>query len=128
MQARRLCAAAAGSFLLGAGLAGAEPADGERLFPPQSAVVLLTGVPGDVESEESYREQLQGWLELATGSGQAARVFVLCDEPQGTTNPKSEIRNQKSPVTSHQLPSSRGTGAAFWGWGRGWQGGLMRWW
>ncbi|MGD0259616.1 MAG: DUF3857 domain-containing protein [Verrucomicrobiota bacterium] len=130
MQARRLCAAAAGSFLLGAGLAGAEPADGERLFPPQSAVVLLTGVPGDVESEESYREQLQGWLELATGSGQAARVFVLCDEPQGTTNPKSEIRNPKSEVTSHQSPVTvlKGDRSSFLGLGErlaGWTNALV---
>ena len=80
-QARRTCAAAVWSLLLGAGLAGAEPADGQGLFPPQSTVVLLVGVPGDVESEGNYRDQLQSWLELATGSGQAARVFVLCDDP-----------------------------------------------
>ena len=83
-QARRTCAAALWSFLLGLGLAGAEPAQRLGLFPPQATVVLLAGVPGDVESEENYRDQLQGWLELVAGSGQAARVFVLCDEPQGS--------------------------------------------
>src|ERR1035437_6748811 len=88
-QARRKCAAVVWSLLLGAGLAAAEPAVGHGLFPPQSAVVLLAGVPGDVESEENYRDQLQGWLELASGSGQAARIFVLCDDPQAVTLPGS---------------------------------------
>jgi hypothetical protein len=60
-------------------------------------VVLLVGLPGDVESEESYREQLQGWLEVVAGGGQAARVFVLCDDP---TNQVAVISNQ-SPVTLH---------------------------
>ena len=88
-QARRTCAAALGSFLLGFGLAGAEPSLGTGLFPPQSSVVLLVGVPGDVESEGNYRDQLQDWLDLATGSGQAAKVYVLCDDPQVVTLPAS---------------------------------------
>ena len=32
---------------------------------------------------------MQGWLELATGGGQAARIFVLCDDPQAVTLPAS---------------------------------------
>src|ERR1039457_1962263 len=100
-QARRTCAAAVWSLLLGAGLAGAEPAVGQGLFPPQSAVVLLVGGPGDVESEENYRDQLQSWLELAKGSGQVAKVFVLCDEPQAVTLPRSPgASNQLSVVSS----------------------------
>src|ERR1035441_4934561 len=86
-RARRLCAAVVWSLLLGAGLAGANLADGQGLFPPQSTVVLVAGVPGDVESEENYRDQMQSWLELATGSGQAAGIFVLCDDPQAVTVP-----------------------------------------
>ena len=108
-QAQRIGAAAIWSFLLGAGLAVAEPADRQGLFPPQSTVVLVAGVPGDVESEENYRDQLQAWLELAMGSGQAARVFVLCDDPQAVTLPGSTggnsevgdaggIANRQSPI------------------------------
>ncbi len=74
---------------MAAGLAGADPAVGPGLFPPRSTVVLVAGVPGDVESEENYRDQMQSWLELATGSGQAAKVFVLCDDPQAVKLPAS---------------------------------------
>jgi len=49
----------------------------------------MAGVPGDVESEGNYRDQMQSWLELATGSGKAARIFVLCDDPQAVTSPAS---------------------------------------
>ena len=69
-------------------------------------MVLLAGVPGDVESEENYRDQLQGWLDLATGSGQAARVFVLCDDPQAVTlpgNPREERPKEGEAVSSNQL-------------------------
>jgi hypothetical protein len=86
-QARRTCAAVLGSLLLGFGLAGADPSLAPGLFPPQSTVVLLVGVPGDVESEGNYRDQLQGWIDLATGGGQVAKFFVLCDDPQAVTLP-----------------------------------------
>ena len=97
-RARRICATAAWSLLLAAGWAGAEPAGGRGLFPPQSTVVLVAGVPGDVESEVNYRDQLQSWLDLATGSGQAARVFVLCDDPPAVVlpgNPEGKIGAQE---------------------------------
>jgi hypothetical protein len=68
-------------------LAGAYPSLAQGLIPPQSTVVVLAGVPGDVESEGNYRDQLQGWLDLAAGGGQAAKVFVLCDDPQAVTLP-----------------------------------------
>ncbi|HEY5480798.1 MAG TPA: DUF3857 domain-containing protein [Verrucomicrobiae bacterium] len=118
-QARRVCAAAIGSLLLGAGLAGAESADRQGLFPVQSTVVLVAGVPGDVESEENYRDQMQGWLALVTGSGQAARIFVLCDDPQAVTLPESSDGKSapkegevftnhppadQSPISNRQLP------------------------
>jgi len=81
-QARRRCAAALWSFLLGLALAGAERAWPLGLFPAQSAVVLVVGVAGDVESEGNYRDQLQSWVDLVAGGGQASKVFVLCDDPQ----------------------------------------------
>ena len=106
--AQRIGAAAIWSFLLGAGLAEAAPADRPGFFPPQSTVVLLVGVPGDVESEESYRDQLQGWLELATGGGQAAKIFVLCDDPQAVTLPGSPDwkSGPKEPEASGNRPST----------------------
>ena len=93
-QARRTCAAALWSFLLSLALAGAEPGLRPGLFPPQATVVLLVGVPGDVESEESYRDQLQGWLDLAANSGQANRIFVLCDDPQAVRVPAKAEEGQ----------------------------------
>jgi hypothetical protein len=55
----------------------------QPLFPPQCNVVLLSGLPGDVESENAYREQMGAWLELVHGAGPALEVFVLCDNPDG---------------------------------------------
>ncbi len=92
-RARRTCAAALWSFLLGLALAGADPAHWPGFFPRWSSVVLLVGVPGDVESEENYREQLQGWIDVVAGGGQAATVFVLCDDPQSVTLPASPEEN-----------------------------------
>ena len=109
-QARRTCAAALWSFLLGLALAAAEPAQRLGLFPAQSAVILLVGVPGDLESEENYRDQLQGWLDLLAGGGEAARVFVLCDNPQAVTLPGSPVRTRSTAsLTSNStttLPST----------------------
>jgi hypothetical protein len=101
-QARRTCAAVLGSFFLGVTLAGAEVTQWQGLFPPQSTVVLLVGVPGDVESEGNYRDQLQSWLDLAIGSGQAAKVFVLCDDSQAVTLPGNSGASNQSSVVSNQ--------------------------
>src|ERR1017187_3302019 len=119
-QAQRIGAAAVWSFLLGAGLAGAEPADRQGLFPPQSTVVLLAGVPGDVESEENYRDQLQSWLELAKGSGQVARIFVLCDEPRAVALPGNPGASNQLSVISNQSPVVilKGERASFLGLGK----------
>ena len=79
--------------------------------------MLLVGLPGDVESEGNYRDQLQGWLDLAAAGGQAARIFVLCDDPQSVTLPgTSDARsrpdqaasstNPPAPVTSHPAHTS----------------------
>src|SRR5262245_18217529 len=56
---------------------------GDAIFPPHSPVVLLAGLPGDVESENSYAEQLRMWLELAQASGQVQNLIVLSDNPEG---------------------------------------------
>jgi hypothetical protein len=49
-------------------------------LPPQSTVLLLCGLPGDLESETSYRQQLQGWLDLLAGLAvPPGQVFVFWD-------------------------------------------------
>ena len=51
------------------------------LFPAHSILVLLAGLPGDVESEKSYRDQLQSWLELLDNTPVAPeKVFILWDD------------------------------------------------
>src|SRR5688572_23959401 len=69
-------------------VSAAEPPLPERWLPPQSTVVLLAGLTGDVESEHSYRDQLQGWLDLL-GSivPPPERVFVLWENPWTVTPP-----------------------------------------
>src|SRR6266496_1928102 len=51
----------------------------EPLFAPHSTVVLLAGLAGDVESETTYREQMQSWLDLVERSSQVENVCILCD-------------------------------------------------
>ncbi len=68
------------------GVAGTSPA--RTLFPPQSTVVLLLGVPGDLESENKYREQLEAWLEWVASSGQVQKLYVLCDRPESVSSPE----------------------------------------
>ncbi len=91
----------------------AETSERQPLFPAQSAVVLLAGLPGDVESESTYRDQLQSWLEIVGGSGQAAKIFVLCDNPESmiwaadredehSQSPAEQSPDHPPPVTRHQ--------------------------
>ncbi len=85
--ARRTRATAFGSLLLAAVALAAGPLDPQPLIPEQSAVVLMTGLPGDMESENTYREQLQTWLDILAAEGKAARILVLCDDPELVTLP-----------------------------------------
>src|SRR5207249_1185797 len=41
-----------------------------------------------LESENTYREQLQAWLDLLKKSGSARQLFVLCDEPNSAQLPQ----------------------------------------
>src|SRR2546430_7284582 len=72
----------------------AEISDSSAFLPPQATVVLLAGLPGDVESENTYRDQLQTWLEIVQGRRQAQSIIVLCDEPASLV--------LRSPITNHQ--------------------------
>src|SRR6266566_946632 len=91
----------------------AQPSGVSPFLPPQSTVVLLVGMPGDIESENTYRDQLQTWLDIVTGSGTRHRVFVLCDNPESFSLPENRegsggvspaITNSQSPITSDQPP------------------------
>jgi hypothetical protein len=77
------------SFILGLACAVAAPLSAAPLIPAQSTVVLLAGLPGDSESENTYREQVQSWLDLIEAGGQAQKIFVLCDSPAAVTLPAS---------------------------------------
>ena len=50
-------------------------------------MVLLTGLPGDIESENTFREQLKDWLEILSGGGKASKLYLLCDDPSSVTLP-----------------------------------------
>jgi hypothetical protein len=59
------------------------------LLGPHTTVVLLAGLPGDVESESNYRDQLEAWLDLAQATGPARDIFVLCDFQESLNLPAS---------------------------------------
>src|SRR5438477_2236282 len=70
----------------------AEQVPGGPFLPPQATVVLIAGLPGDVESETVYREQLQAWMEIAVDHS-AQRIIILCDAPESIQPPgKTETK------------------------------------
>jgi hypothetical protein len=56
-------------------------AKGQPLFTSGTTVVLASGLPGDVESDNDYRAQMKDWLGIVRQSGSVKRLFILCDEP-----------------------------------------------
>lgn len=82
---RRGLAAAIRSLLLGvAVLLSARPVRAEgQPFTAGASVVVVTGLPGDVESETLYRDQTKRLLEiLAEPGSRPARVHLLVDDPR----------------------------------------------
>ena len=75
-------------------LAGSGPA-GQGLLAG-ATVVLYSGLPGDVESERAYEDQLQRLLRAAARPGaRPARLFVLADSPERVRLPEgltAEVR------------------------------------
>src|SRR5204862_248453 len=62
----------------------------ESLIASNSTVVLLAGIPGDLESETTFHDQIQSWLEILQSSGCAQQILLLCDnadsfQPKGQT-------------------------------------------
>lgn len=68
-------------FLLAAALMGEEALGASLFLPPHSTVVLLASIPGDVESERNYREQLQAWLDVLENAS-PEKVFVFWENPE----------------------------------------------
>ena len=87
-RAQRACAAVGWSSLLGLSLVlfPALRASGS-CFSPGANVVLLAGLPGDLESENLYRNQVQSWLDLLCNQGQASGLWVLCDDTNSVSAP-----------------------------------------
>lgn len=82
-----------GSLLLGvsSGFPQENQASGaDLLFPQRCQLVLLSGLSGDIESENSYRQQIEGWLGLALQNSAVAKVWVLCDNPEGIRLPEGK--------------------------------------
>ena len=48
---------------------------------PESTVVLVSGLPGDLESESSYKEQLHAWLQILE-TVRPKQIIALADEPE----------------------------------------------
>jgi hypothetical protein len=92
-------------MVLGIALLAAELPSGGGLFPRQSTVVLLAGLPGDVESENNYRDQLQSWLDLIAGGRNPAQLFVLCDNPDAVKLPPALTRTS-APTFPGTAPST----------------------
>ena len=100
------------AFLLTSTLVRAGALEQKSFLPLHATIVLLSGLAGDLESENAYRDQLQAWLDLAA-TRQPQQVLVLCENPEMFTVPaKSDEPHQpESRITHHAsritLPATR---------------------
>jgi hypothetical protein len=67
----------------------AQPLRAGPFFTPKSTLIILSGVPGDLESESSYRDQLRSCLEIAQANTNISRVVILSDNPESVGLPVS---------------------------------------
>src|SRR5437660_12632556 len=58
----------------------------QQFLRPDATYVLLTGIPGDLESESTYRDQMQTWLEILEAI-RPKQVIVLADNPDTLSLP-----------------------------------------
>src|SRR5215467_10876937 len=80
-----------GLLFLSISLVRAATSDTGPFLPIHSTIILMAGLPGDLESENAYRDQLQAWLDIA-GSRQPKQIVILCDSPEtGSTNQEGRI-------------------------------------
>src|SRR5437868_5191725 len=82
------CRVVWGRVLLALGVLAAATGVAEPLLPPKATVLLLVGLSGDIETENSYHSQLQSWIEIVAGTGQAKKLYVLCDDPDSLSLPR----------------------------------------
>ena len=53
----------------------------EPFVSSNATVVLFCGLPGDADSENRYKDQLQGWFELLDSAGPIKRCLAFSDQP-----------------------------------------------
>jgi len=76
---------------------------GEPGFTAGADVVIVSGLPGDVETERAYQAQLARLLEVVAGEGsRPAQLTVLADAPQAVTLPAGLAADVK-PATREAL-------------------------
>jgi hypothetical protein len=73
-----LCKLGIAGFFLSFSIAAVIAA--EQFLRPDATYVLITGIPGDLESESTYRDQMQTWLEMLEHI-RPKRVIALADNP-----------------------------------------------
>jgi Domain of Unknown Function with PDB structure (DUF3857)/Transglutaminase-like superfamily len=73
-----------------------------QFLRPDATYVLLSGLPGDLESESTYRDQLHAWLEFL-GTIQPKQIIALTDNPEGVGLPARGSTNKSLTF----FPSSR---------------------
>ena len=72
------------------------PSNSHPLFPSNCVVVLLVGVPGDLESETRYRQELLGWLDVLERSATPLKILVLSDIENLNFRQNSKVELRKS--------------------------------
>jgi len=87
-RSRRCLAAGFVLLAIFTSFARAELAQPTAVFPEKATVVLLAGLPGDIESERTYHDQLQVWLTLLEATPtKLERAVVFCDNFEGLKLP-----------------------------------------
>ncbi len=83
----------------GASLLARAGADDAQAFTSNATVVVISSIPGDVESEKTYQNQLSQLMEvLSAKTGRPRNLFILVDEPK-TASPPSELGAQVMAAT-----------------------------
>src|SRR5580765_4020296 len=101
---RRWLATAGLLVLLTARLTVAERAL-TAFLPPHSTIILLPSISGDVESEETYHDQLQTWLELLE---EAHKAIVFWEAPEAIALPSKPPAQVLKPSREEFLALGKG--------------------
>lgn len=63
---------------------------------PQSTVVLVTGLAGDLESEKGFQDQLHSWLDLLAAQVFTGKIIILSDADLDNMPPGLSIEKHKA--------------------------------